>query len=77
MTRVKRVVYASSGCSIYGRGAPLPLREEFRSMHLLTPYQVTKMLGELYRNFIANHYGIEVVKTQFFNSFGPGEVPGQ
>jgi UDP-glucose 4-epimerase len=77
MTRVKRVVYASSGCSIYGHGAPLPLREEFMSMHLSTPYQVTKMLGELYCNFFANHYGMEVVKTRFFNSFGPGEVPGQ
>lgn len=77
MTRVKRVVYASSGCSIYGHEAPLPLREEFMSMHLSTPYQISKMLGELYGNFFANHYGMEVVKTRFFNSFGPGEVPGQ
>lgn len=77
MNRVKRVVYASSGCSIYGHQAPLPLREEFMSMHLSTPYQITKMLGELYCNFFADHYGMEVVKTRFFNSFGPGEVPGQ
>jgi nucleoside-diphosphate-sugar epimerase len=77
MNRVKRVVYASSGCSIYGHAAPLPLREEFMSLHLSTPYQITKMLGELYCNFFANHYGMEVVKTRFFNSFGPGEVPGQ
>jgi UDP-glucose 4-epimerase len=77
MCRVKRLVYASSGCSIYGHAAPLPLKEEFMSMHLSTPYQVTKMLGELYCNFFANHYGMEVVKTRFFNSFGPGEVPGQ
>jgi nucleoside-diphosphate-sugar epimerase len=77
MNRAKRVVYASSGCSIYGHSAPLPLREEFMSMHLSTPYQITKMLGELYCNFFANHYGMEVVKTRFFNSFGPGEVPGQ
>ncbi len=77
MNRVKRLVYASSGCSIYGHEAPLPLREEFMSMHLSTPYQITKMLGELYCNFFADHYGMEVVKTRFFNSFGPGEVPGQ
>lgn len=77
MNRVKRVVYASSGCSIYGHQAPLPLKEEFMSMHLSTPYQITKMLGELYCNFFANHYGMEMVKTRFFNSFGPGEVPGQ
>lgn len=72
-----RVVYASSGCSIYGSAAPLPLKEEFMSMHLTTPYQITKMLGELYSNFFYHHYGLQVVKTRFFNSYGPGEVPGQ
>jgi len=74
---VERFVYASSGCSIYGSESPLPLREEFMSMHLSTPYQITKMLGELYCNFFFNHYGLKVVKPRFFNSYGPGEVPGQ
>lgn len=74
---VKRFIYASSGCSIYGSSAPLPLTEEFMSMNLSTPYQVTKMLGELYCNFFYNHYNLPVVKTRFFNSYGPGEVPGQ
>jgi len=77
MCSVARVVYASSGCSIYGAAAPLPLREEFMSMHLTTPYQITKMLGELYGNFFHHHHGLPVVKARFFNSYGPGEVPGQ
>jgi len=77
LTGVDRFVYASSGCSIYGSSAPLPLREEFMSMHLSTPYQITKMLGELYCNFVHHHYGLKVVKPRFFNSYGPGEVPGQ
>lgn len=77
MTDVERFVYASSGCSIYGSQAPLPLKEEFMSMHLTTPYQITKMLGELYCNFFINNYNFPVVKTRFFNSYGPGEVPGQ
>ncbi len=75
--RVERFIYASSGCSIYGSSAPLPLTEEFMSMNLSTPYQITKMLGELYCNFFKNHYELKVVKTRFFNSYGPGEVPGQ
>lgn len=74
---VERFIYASSGCSIYGSHAPMPLREEFMSMNLSTPYQITKMLGELYCNFFYNHYGVNVVKTRFFNSYGPGEVAGQ
>jgi UDP-glucose 4-epimerase len=77
LTGVERFVYASSGCSIYGSHAPLPLKEEFMSMHLSSPYQITKMLGELYCNFFNNHYGLNVVKPRFFNSYGPGEVPGQ
>ena len=76
-TRVERFVYASSGCSIYGSAAPLPLREEFTSLHLSTPYQITKMLGELYCNFFYHHYNLPVVKPRFFNSYGPGEIPGQ
>ncbi|MDD3581623.1 MAG: NAD-dependent epimerase/dehydratase family protein [Desulfobacca sp.] len=74
---VKRFIYASSGCSIYGSSAPLPLTEEFMSLHLSSPYQITKMLGELYGNFFQHHYDLPVVKARFFNSYGPGEVPGQ
>ncbi len=77
LARVQRFVYASSGCSIYGSNAPLPLTEEFMSLHLSSPYQITKMLGELYCNFFQHHYGLPVVKARFFNSYGPGELPGQ
>ncbi len=77
LAQVRRVVYASSGCSIYGSNAPLPLTEEFMSLHLSTPYQITKMLGELYGNFFSHHYDLGVVKARFFNSYGPGEIPGQ
>jgi len=77
LSRVERFVFASSGCTVYGGDAPLPLKEDYVSMNLTTPYQVTKMLGELYCNFFHNHYGMKVVKTRFFNNYGPGEVPGQ
>jgi nucleoside-diphosphate-sugar epimerase len=77
LCKIKKFIYASSGCSIYGSQSPLPLKEEFMSMDLSTPYQITKMLGELYCNFFYHHYGLKIVKTRFFNSYGPGEVPGQ
>lgn len=75
--RLERFVYASSGCSIYGNSTDFPLREDDISMHLSTPYQVTKMLGELYCNYFLKQYELKVVKARFFNSYGPGEVPGQ
>ena len=74
---LQRFVYASSGCSIYGNSTDFPLKEDDISMHLSTPYQVTKMLGELYCNYFMKQYELKVVKARFFNSYGPGEVPGQ
>ena len=75
--QLERFVYASSGCSIYGESTNFPLKEDDISTKLSSPYQVTKMLGELYCNYFFKQYGLKVVKTRFFNSYGPGEVPGQ
>lgn len=75
--KTTKVVFASSGCSVYGSEAPLPLKEEFVSLHLDTPYQITKLLGELYCNFFRDYYALPVVTARFFNVYGPGEVPGK
>lgn len=77
MVDVERFIYASSGCGIYGTDSPMPFKEESMSMKLYTPYQVTKMLGELYTNYFHNLYELPIVNARFFNSFGPGEVPGR
>lgn len=77
LTRVGRFVFASSGCSVYGSQAPLPLKEDFVSLHLDTPYQITKLLGELYCNFFYNYYHLPVAIARYFNVYGPGEVPGK
>lgn len=76
LTKVSRFVFASSGCSVYGSQAPLPLREDFVSLHLDTPYQITKLVGELYCNFFYNYYGLPVSIARYFNVYGPGEIPG-
>jgi len=75
--KLKRFVYASSGCSIYPADAPMPYKENLTTMYLSTPYQVTKMLGELYGNYFHKQYNLPFAKARFFNSYGPGEVPGQ
>lgn len=49
--KVEKFIYASSGCAIYGSYPKLPLKEDFISMHLTTPYQINKMTGEMYCNF--------------------------
>lgn len=75
--KIERFVYASSGCSIYPSDAPMPYKEELTTMNLSSPYQVTKMLGELYGNYFYKQYGLPFTKARFFNSYGAGEVPGQ
>lgn len=77
LVKLERFVYASSGCAIYGSYPTLPLKEDFISMHLTTPYQINKMTGEMYCNFYNHHYEMPTVNCRFFNSYGPGEVPGQ
>jgi UDP-glucose 4-epimerase len=77
LAKIERFVYASSGCAIYGSYGQMPLKEDFISMHLTTPYQINKMTGEMYCNFYHHHYELPIVNCRFFNSYGPGEVPGQ
>jgi nucleoside-diphosphate-sugar epimerase len=77
MIGVKRFVYSSSGCGVYGLESKMPFEEHDVSIHLHTPYQVTKLLGELYTNYFHNLYNLPIANARFFNSYGPGEVPGK
>ncbi|MBM3132917.1 MAG: NAD-dependent epimerase/dehydratase family protein [Chloroflexi bacterium] len=77
LARVKRFVFASSGCSAYGSRAPVPLKEDFVTLHLDTPYQIHKLLGELYCNFFLDHWGLPTVRQRLFNVYGPCGLPGK
>ena len=77
LTGVERFVYSSSGCGVYGLDSKMPFEEHDISISLHTPYQVTKLLGELYTNYFHNLYDMPIVNARFFNVFGPGEVPGK
>jgi nucleoside-diphosphate-sugar epimerase len=71
----RRFVYASAGCSIAGHGIDAPIREDMPvSLTLDTPYQITKTLGEFYCTYFDAQ--VPTVRCRFFNSYGPGEIPG-
>ncbi|WP_048190970.1 NAD-dependent epimerase/dehydratase family protein [Methanobacterium sp. SMA-27] len=74
---IERFVYSSSGCGVYGLGSKMPFKEHDISINLHTPYQVTKLLGELYTNYFHNLYDLPIVNARFFNVFGSGEIPGK
>jgi len=70
-----RFIYTSSSC-VYGDRNE-PLTEKCREFSLDTPYGVTKLLGERYVNFFAQHHGLKTVILRYFNVFGPHEYPGR
>jgi nucleoside-diphosphate-sugar epimerase len=74
---VERFVFASSGCSVYGNKMPLPLKEDYVSLHLDTPYQINKLAGELHCNYFHDYYKLPVTIARYFNVYGPGEPPGK
>ncbi len=76
-SKIKRFVYSSSGCGVYGLESKMPFEEHDVSISLHTPYQVTKLLGELYTNYFYNLYNLPIVNARFFNVYGPGEIPGR
>jgi nucleoside-diphosphate-sugar epimerase len=71
--KVKRVVFAASS-SAYGETPTLPKVE---SMHPepISPYGVTKYVGELYAKTFGRCYGLETVCLRYFNIFGPRQEP--
>lgn len=71
----ERFIYASSSC-VYGN-SPLPLGEDAFSLELDTPYAITKLLGEQYCKFFFKYFSLPTVILRYFNSYGPGEIPGE
>lgn len=70
---VRRVVLAASS-SAYGDTEVLPKQEEM-APNPLSPYAVTKYVGEVYAKVFANLYDIETVSLRYFNVFGPYQDP--
>jgi nucleoside-diphosphate-sugar epimerase len=72
--KVKRIVFAASS-SAYGETPTLPKVESMRPMPI-SPYGITKFVGELYLQVFGRCYGLENVCLRYFNVFGPRQDPG-
>jgi len=71
---VRRVVFASSS-SIYGDTPTLPKHEGMPPAPI-SPYGVSKLVGELYGGVFYRTYGLDFVALRYFNVFGPRQDPG-
>jgi UDP-N-acetylglucosamine 4-epimerase len=71
--KVKRLVYAASS-SAYGETPTQPKVETMPSQPI-SPYGVTKYVGELYAQVFGRVYALENASVRYFNVFGPRQDP--
>ena len=71
--KVKRIVFASS-CAVYGKTSVLPIRES-AGLAPISPYGLSKQIGEAYGRVFQELYGLEFVSLRYFNVFGPRQDP--
>jgi nucleoside-diphosphate-sugar epimerase len=72
--KVKRVVFSSS-CAVYGKTPVLPIPES-TPLAPISPYGLSKQVGEAYGRMFQELYGLEFVALRYFNVFGPRQDPG-
>lgn len=71
--RIKRFIFASSS-AVYGNTQNLPIKEE-EPLNTLSPYALSKQIGEeLLRQFY-ELYDLETVSLRYFNVFGTRQDP--
>lgn len=76
---LQRVVYASAGCTVAEKtfdDAEATTEEAPVTLWYDSPYQISKIIGELYGNYYQTRYGLPFVKARFQNVYGPGEILG-
>jgi len=71
---VKRVVFASSGGTVYGEGDKLPFSEPDPKLPT-SPYGTAKLASEYYLATFSQLYGIEAAALRYSNVYGPRQNP--
>src|SRR2546422_371600 len=71
---VQRVVFASSGGTVYGETARLPVVESAPKLPA-SPYGTAKLASEYYLATFSQLYGLETVALRYSNVYGPRQNP--
>jgi len=72
--RVKRVVFISSGGTVYGIPRDIPISEDHPT-DPISSYGITKLTIEKYLSLFKRLYGLEYVILRLSNPFGPYQNP--
>jgi UDP-glucose 4-epimerase len=71
---VKKVVFVSSGGTVYGKAKQLPITEE-HSTNPISPYGISKLTIEKYGLMYNELKGLPVVSVRPGNAYGEGQKP--
>lgn len=71
---VKKIVFASSGGTVYGEQIEFPAYET-HPLNPCSPYGISKMVNEKYLFYYKTVYGIDYVALRYGNVYGPRQNP--
>lgn len=77
--RLQKIVYSGAGCAVAEKTfdqAHATLEDAPISLHMDSPYSISKIVGELYAVYYFDHHRLPVVRARFQNVYGPGEILG-
>lgn len=71
---VRKVIYSSSGGTVYGEPMHLPL-DETHPLAPVSPYGLSKLIGEEYLRLYNRTHGLQFTILRYSNAFGPRQDP--
>lgn len=71
---VKKIIFSSSGGTVYGEPTRLPL-DESHPVGPISPYGASKLAGEYYFKVYASIWDIRTIVFRYANVYGPRQQP--
>jgi len=74
LSGVKKVIFASSGGTVYGEQEKFPA-DESHSTNPISPYGAAKLASEKYLYYFYKTYGLGYIALRYANIYGPRQDP--
>lgn len=69
-----KIIFASTGGTIYGEADEYPTSESYHTMPL-SPYAINKYASEKYLVYYSHQYGLDFTVLRYANIYGPRQIP--